>query len=239
MARYGMLIDLNRCIGCKSCAVACQGHHALPPGVFWGWVETDFKQDPASIKGRRFPKDGPFLPLLCMHCDDPPCLRVCPTGATFRRDDGLVLIDYERCIGCRRCLVCPYGARHFNWVSPQEAFEEAFKKAGYEGLGPEGVPFGDPLEHRVDGGLIYTPKRSQGVVEKCTFCVEVLDRGLMPVCVRACPANARAFGDLDDPLSDIAKRFHQPDTLILLAQENTRPKVAYKPVTSSRPLKDA
>ena len=228
MARYGMLIDLNRCIGCKSCVVACQAHHALPPGVFWGWVETVFPQDPETRKGRRFGLDVPFLPVLCMHCENPPCVSVCPVEATFKREDGLVLIDYDRCIGCRRCLICPYGARRFNWIDQIDAFESAFKKAGSDYPGPDGIPFGNPSEHRLDGRLVYSPIRPRGIVHKCTFCVEYLDQGQLPACVRACPANARMFGDLADPSSDIASQIEQTSSFILLTQEGTNPNVRYR-----------
>ena len=126
-----------------------------------------------------------YLPVACQHCNDAPCVKVCPVQATFRRDDGTVLIDYNRCIGCRYCMAaCPYGVRIFNWGDADYA--------------PGGV-VGYGKEYRTGGRLVFTPERPKGVVEKCTFCVERIDVGELPFCVEACPIGARVFGDLNDP----------------------------------------
>jgi len=117
--------------------------------------------------------------VLCNHCDNPPCVRVCPTQATWKRDDGIVMMDWHRCIGCRYCVVgCPYGSRSFNWRNPRPFVKE---------LNPE------------------FPTRTKGVVEKCTLCEERLAAGLAPACVEACKVKALTFGNLADPESDVRK----------------------------------
>lgn len=177
MKRYGMVIDLSRCIGCQACAVACAVHHGLPKDVRWSKVKEK------SSGSFPFPKVE-FLPLLCMQCANPSCLEVCPTGATYRDEGGIVRVNYDRCMGCGYCtLACPYDARvmvesissnHQN--NPLTEFEnKAF--AG----------------HR------------KGVVEKCDFCFDRVSNGEEPACVGTCPTNARIFGDINDPNSKISK----------------------------------
>jgi molybdopterin-containing oxidoreductase family iron-sulfur binding subunit len=144
--------------------------------------------------------------VLCNHCDDPPCVRVCPTGATFKRSDGPVVMDQHRCIGCRYCIVgCPYGARSFNWSDPRPRIED---------IDPD------------------YPTRSRGVVEKCTLCPERLARGQPPACVEACAAagaGAIVFGDLEDPDSEIRAIVGSEFTLRRKPELGTDPQVYYKP----------
>ena len=171
MTRFGMAIDMARCTGCQTCVVACQMHHALRPGVAWCAVDA--------LEWGRWPDaDRAFLPHACLHCDEPLCVSVCPTAASHKRDDGTVAIDEARCIGCGVCLTaCPYGARTLNR-------EDAWHF---------GAPSPAPYETEGEGRV--------GVAEKCTFCIERVQVGLLPACVEACPVEARAFGDLDDPES--------------------------------------
>ena len=123
--------------------------------------------------------ERPF-PLLCNHCQNPPCVRVCPTKATFQRPDGIVAMDYHRCIGCRYCMAgCPYGSRSFNFRDPKPFIDKETRNPEF-------------------------PARMRGVVEKCNFCVDRLAQGLMPACVEA-SKGAIAFGDLDDPESEVRK----------------------------------
>ena len=233
MVRYGMVIDLNRCIGCRSCAVACKMHNAIPPGTWWHRVETVGSKEHQVPPGGSYPTVDSlvYLPMPCMHCENPPCVKVCPVGATWKREDGVVLIDFERCIGCRYCLTaCPYGVRQFNWQDPDENFKKAFKIShNADWFAVPGYRYGYPFDHRTKGRLVYTPKRPKGVTEKCTFCVQYIDQGELPACVRACPGNARVFGDLDDPNSEISKILREHSTFRLLEEMGTRPKVFYIP----------
>lgn len=174
--RYGMVIDLERCIGCQACTVACKEENRTGPGVFWNRlydVETGTYPNVRRV----------FLPKPCMHCANAPCVDACPTGATYRRQDGLVLVDAEKCVGCKACIAaCPFGARYY--YADGDSY---FPKGAY----PE-----PQLAHQV---------HRQGVVEKCTYCVHRLDAGLDPACVVACPTKARIMGDLDDPHGEVAR----------------------------------
>ncbi len=173
MTRYGMAIDMDHCIGCQTCVVSCQMNHALRPGSARNGVDT--------LEWGRWPDgDLAFFPHACIHCDDPLCVRVCPTGASNKRTDGVVVIDQDLCIGCGVCITaCEYGARTIN---AHDGFHfGANSPAPYEA---EGI---QPL----------------GVADKCTFCCERIDRGQLPACVQDCVAHVRAFGDLDDPASSI------------------------------------
>ena len=173
MARYVMAVDAAHCVGCQTCTVACQMHNALRPGV--AWLKVD-----AIERGRWPDGDRIHLPHACLHCDDAPCVRVCPTGASRQRPDGTVLVDYATCIGCGVCITaCPYGARTIN--TDKAWFFGSAEPAPYENA----------------------PADRLGVAEKCTFCIERVERGLEPACVAACPVEVRAFGDVDDPGSDV------------------------------------
>jgi molybdopterin-containing oxidoreductase family iron-sulfur binding subunit len=166
-----------------------------------------------------------FIPRPCMHCESPPCVKVCPVGATYQTEDSLVLVDYDRCIGCRFCATaCPYVIRYFNWYAPQ---------------------FPEPLDQALNPDV---PVRPRGVVEKCTFCVHRLraaelraeeeDRELtdaevvlLTACNQACPASARYFGDLDDPESNVARLAHSQRAFVLFEELGTEPGVYYLSAT--------
>lgn len=179
--RWGMAIDTQKCNeakGCDVCARACRLAHNIPllpdPAheVKWIWNEPAEKVFPfqqSSFARRTVSGD---LPVLCNHCADPACVRVCPTQATWKRGDGVVMMDYHRCIGCRYCMAgCPYGSRSFNYRDPRPYLET---------VNPD------------------FPTRAIGVVEKCNFCEERLVEGRLPACVAACPQQAMFFGDLND-----------------------------------------
>jgi molybdopterin-containing oxidoreductase family iron-sulfur binding subunit len=176
--KYAMVIDLHKCVGCNACTVACKQENATAPGVFWTRVR---QYEVGSYPLGRLR----FLPLGCMHCQKAPCLESCPTGATFRRQDGLVLIDYSKCIGCQYCIMaCPYEARTYSAGGPREYFTgQGFTQVEEAGAGGH----------------------SRGTVEKCTFCAHRLDQGKEPACVATCAAEARIFGDLDDKDSEVAR----------------------------------
>ncbi|MBN1303902.1 MAG: 4Fe-4S dicluster domain-containing protein [Anaerolineales bacterium] len=208
--QWGMLIDINKCIGCNYCTYACQAVNNLSDDMLYNVVTKETTQT-----GVEF-----FLSRPCMHCTDAPCTHVCPVGATYQREDGIIAMDYDLCIGCRYCEVaCPYDARVFNWYKHTETSER--------------VP---------DYGVPEVPPRDRGVVEKCTFCSHRIDAGLernlipgvdpqaTPACVVACPTGARVFGDLNDPESPISKTLSQTTLTLRLREElSTAPKVYYVP----------
>jgi len=133
-----------------------------------------------------------------------------------------VLIDYERCIGCRYCMsACPYGVRQFNWEDPAKAHQRSEYQDHYR--------YGYPEEHRHDGRLVYAPQRPRGIVEKCTFCAQYRDRGELPACVRGCPGKARFVGDLHDPDSDVSRMIKGRNAFTLLPEKGTKPTVFYLP----------
>ena len=189
---------------------ACHRAHNVPNfsddpknEVKWIWTE-DFETAFHSQEFHYLREDLKGKPtlLLCNHCDNPPCTRVCPTEATWKRaSDGVVMMDWHRCIGCRYCVVaCPYGSRSFNWRDPR--------------------PFIDELQPDF-------PTRTRGVVEKCTFCEERLARGLLPACVEACKQNALTFGDLEDPESEVRKLLHDNYTIRRKPALGTQPEIYY------------
>jgi Fe-S-cluster-containing dehydrogenase component len=175
--RYGMVIDLKRCIGCYGCQIFCRAANSVPQGIAWSRVllyETGNYPDV-----RKKP-----LPVLCMHCNSPACVEVCPTGASFKRKDGIVTVDAKKCTGCLNCLlVCPYGARH---LAPRDA----------DYFPGQGATLYEKFTRK---------KHKPGVVEKCNFCLARVLQGTDPACVENCMAKARFFGDLDDPKSEVAK----------------------------------
>jgi molybdopterin-containing oxidoreductase family iron-sulfur binding subunit len=225
--RWGMVIDQNKCVGCWTCAVGCKAINDEPLGYWWNRVLTTEPDGAAQATAPATPAiDVPhgefpdlslaYLPIACQHCNDAPCVKVCPVGATFRRDDGVVLVDYERCIGCRYCMAaCPYGVRIFNW-GPAKRIPDFV------------VGYGEP--YRSEGRLVFEPVRPVGVVEKCTFCVERIDVGEEPFCVTVCPVGARVFGDLDDPQSEVSLLVEQEGAQQLLPELGTDPNVFYLPV---------
>ncbi|MDR7480885.1 MAG: 4Fe-4S dicluster domain-containing protein [Armatimonadota bacterium] len=229
MPRYAMVVDLDRCMGCRACMEACKVENNTPQGSFWMYV---FRFEEGAFPHVR----TWFLPRPCMHCDNAPCVKVCPVGARYKRTDGLVATDYDRCIGCRYCEVaCPYGVNTFNWKRPDQNYyldwadREAaavLAQATDGAVPPYRNPDLDrawgPEQRRTAGG-----GRLRGVVEKCTFCVHRIERGLLPACVANCPALALHFGDLDDPSSTVSRLLAQRPHFQLLEDAGTEPRVYY------------
>jgi molybdopterin-containing oxidoreductase family iron-sulfur binding subunit len=213
-SRWAMVVDMKKCWekgkdACKDCMEACRLVHNIPQidtvkeEIKWIWEEHFENAFPGF--GHQFleMKDRPFM-VMCNHCYNPPCVRVCPTKATFKREeDGIVLMDFHRCIGCRYCMAgCPFGARSFN--------------------------FRDPAPYIAESELnIAFPRRERGVVEKCNFCAERLAVGQLPACVEACKCGALVFGDLDDPNSDVRKILATHFTIRRKAELGTEPNVFY------------
>ena len=206
MPKYGFVIDLKRCYGCYSCQMNCKAERLTPPGVNWSRV----------LKGER----GTFpavvrqaLPIMCMQCDDPECAKVCPTGATQKQDNGVVTISMNDCVGCKYCAVaCPYGARNFT--------EEY---TSYFGDGQELTP----LEEA--GKQQWVAKFGVGTSTKCDFCEDRVADGRKPACVDGCPANARFFGDLEDPASEVSRLIQSERGFQLAPEFGTNPRVYYLP----------
>jgi Fe-S-cluster-containing dehydrogenase component len=207
--QWAMVIDQAKCIGCGYCTLACRAHNDVPPQISWNRV----------VEAGKVGDETVYLPRPCMHCEHAPCVEVCMVRASYRRPDGIVMMDYDRCIGCRYCEVaCPYNARAFNW-------EE------FSGPNPAVPAWGTP---QVD-------RRPRGVVEKCSFCYQRIDRGLSlgmkpgvdeeatPACVIACPVGARMFGDLNDPESSVSKALATNPSYRLREDLGTSPRVYYLP----------
>lgn len=199
MSRYGMTINLDRCVGCHACSVACTLSHGLPKGVRWSTVKLGETGAFPAIK-------TVALPTQCMHCEKPLCVVACKYDATYQTEGGIVLIDKEKCQGCGSCATaCPYGAR-----SLLNSLESNHEDA-------------EPTEHEMKVFL----QHKANVMEKCTFCSERLDVGEQPACVATCQAHARIFGDLDDAESDVSKFALQEHAHALLESEGTSPSVFY------------
>jgi molybdopterin-containing oxidoreductase family iron-sulfur binding subunit len=198
-SRWGMAIDLKRCTGCQSCTMACKAENGTPPGVFWMRVlEKEEGTYPLAYTV--------YFPIRCNHCSEPPCVPVCPTGASYvRQKDNLVLVDQNKCIGCHACVVaCPYQVR---WV-PKNA-------KGY--YGDQTTPY----------EAVSYQKWQVGTAQKCTFCVHRIDQGLDPACVQTCPTKALTFGDLNDPQSDLAKLVRARPQFQPRAELGTEPSLYY------------
>ncbi len=204
---WAMVINEAECVGCGHCVEACKAHNDVPPDIEWNrLIETGEDGDQVS-----------YLTIPCMHCADAPCTHICPVGATYQREDGIIMMDYDRCIGCRYCeMACPYGSRSFNWKE-------------FKGDNPAVPTWGQP---EID-------RRPRGVVEKCSFCYQRIDRGLAqgltpgvdraatPACVNACPLGARVFGDLNDPESPASKALDGHESFRLREGLGTEPRVYY------------
>jgi molybdopterin-containing oxidoreductase family iron-sulfur binding subunit len=225
MARYGMVFDLDKCTGCRACMVACKVENNTPMENLWMYVYR--------FEEREYPHTRVwFMPRPCMHCDHPPCVKVCPVGARYKRPDGLTATDWERCIGCRYCTVaCPYGVNYFTWRNPAQSFYLDWDDKALEpvtgGVVPPyqnpdlEQPYG-PEQRRIAGS-----GHVRGVSEKCTFCVHRLEQGLRPACVTTCPVQALIFGDLDDPTSNVSRLLQENLSFRLLEELGTEPRVYF------------
>jgi Fe-S-cluster-containing dehydrogenase component len=210
--QWVMVIDQSKCIGCGYCTLACQAHNDINPDIKWNRLQVAGEVDNKTV----------YLPRPCMQCTKAPCVEVCPVNASYYRSDGIVMMDYERCIGCRYCEVaCPYQARSFNWKA-------------FDGPNPAVPKWGQP----------EVARRPRGVVEKCAFCYQRIDRGLSlglkpgidpdatPACVEVCPTGARVFGDLNDPGSIVSTLLKSHSSYRLREDLGTSPRVYYLPANA-------
>lgn len=212
---FGYALDLSRCIGCRRCVYACAQENNLSRDVQIHYIrvlrmkkgefnleKSEHYYDPAEV-----PEEGYYyIPVQCQQCENPHCTKYCPVKATWKEPDGVVVIDYNWCIGCRTCMAtCPYRARKFNWNEPVVPKEEMNTETHYLGNRP----------------------RMKGVVEKCTFCIQRTREGRYPACVEACPVGARKFGNLLDPASEIRYVLDHFRTFRLKEDLNTEPKFFY------------
>ncbi len=221
---YGMVVDLDRCTGCRACMEACKVENNTPEGNFWMYV---FR-----FENGEYPQTQmSFMARPCQHCDNAPCVKVCPVGARFKRDDGIVLTDFERCIGCRYCEVaCPYGVNYFNWTKPND--EQYYRDWDDPGVakvtGGAIPPYKNPnLDRDYGGRLVAGGGHFKGVIEKCTFCVQRVEKGQQPACVQSCPTAALIFGDIDDPETPVSRYIRGKQAFHLLDDVGTKPRVTY------------
>ncbi len=215
--RYVYVLDVGSCIGCRKCQWICKEKNNTPDTISPPWIEVfelkvgqgltgepseeDLKTGATTSYTKGAAEGRWYMPVACNHCDNPPCVKVCPTGATFKEKDGYVLMDYDKCIGCKFCVVaCPYTARRFNAFAPEIPPDK---------VNPE------------------VPVRVEGVPEKCTWCVQRTRRDLLPYCVEVCPQTARHFGDINDPESEVSKLLKAEPHFALLQELNTGPNMRY------------
>lgn len=207
--KWAMVIDVNACIGCRKCVYACVKENNIGRDSGFTYIQV-LEMEPGSIDiehaeldyGEGGKPDKWYLPVQCMQCAKPTCVYGCPVIATWKEPDGIVVIDYDKCIACRNCMVtCPYGARHFNWVHPHV---------------PEGeINPAVPLDEKA------------GVVEKCTFCIQRTRNGGTTACTDACPVGARTFGDLSDPDSAVSVLVRTRRAFRLKEEMGTGPMIWY------------
>ncbi len=212
--KFGYALNLSICIGCRKCVEACHVENNHDRAGYQSYIRV-LEMDKGSIdleRGRAdydepVPQpDKYYLPVQCQQCDEPPCVDVCPVEATWKEEDGIVVVDYNWCIGCRYCeAACPYHARRFNWTKPVVPAEEVNPDQGY-------------LSNRI---------RPQGVMEKCTFCLHRTREGRLPACLEACPTGARVFGNLLDPQSEIRWILENKRVFVLKEELGTKPSFFY------------
>jgi len=214
--QFAYALDISRCIGCRRCVYGCveENNQSRDPQVHWIRVlemekskGVDFAHADPYYAPETVPEPGHFyVPVACQQCENAPCTKVCPTRATWKEEDGIVVVDYDWCIGCRYCMAaCPYGARHFNWAKPDVPREKW-----------------NPNMH-----VLGNRPRPSGVVEKCTFCIQRSRNGRYPACVEVCPVGARKFGNLLDPEGEIRYIMDHKRVLVLKQELNTLPKFFY------------
>ncbi len=216
---FGYALDLSRCIGCRRCVYACvaENNQSREPQIHWIRVlefdrkavvrRIDFETGNEFYDHDKVPKEGKtYTPVACQQCENPECVKACPSAATWQEPDGIVVIDYDWCVGCRYCMsACPFGARHFTWTEPKIPHDEVNPETHYLGNRP----------------------RPHGVPEKCTWCIQRSRKGRYTACVEACPVGARKFGNILDSNSEVRRLLDHKRTFVLKADLDTKPKFFY------------
>ena len=212
--RYAYAINLSVCNGNGKCMEACHKENNHDRATNQSYIRilempvgtTDMEQGNTTYTHSVPAKDKYYMPVQCFQCENPPCVDVCPVEATWKEDDGIVVVDYNWCIGCRYCeAACPYHARRFNWKKPEIPAEEINPDQGY-------------LSNRV---------RPQGAMEKCHFCMHRTREGRLPACLEACPTGARVFGNILDPKSEIRWVIENKRAFVLKEELGTKPNLFY------------
>lgn len=209
--RWIMVIDLRKCTGCNGCSIACVTENKLPPGMTYRPVFTETRGTFPNVSRR-------FIPRPCMQCDDPPCTQVCPASATWKRADGIVIIDYDKCIGCRYCITaCPYSAR---------SFDNGFFYSDF--VGGETQPYETlPSPEYGEGRIRKALSSPVGNARKCNFCIHRIEVGELPACILSCMGRAGFFGDSNDPESLVSELLQQANVMRLNEDLGVEPKVYY------------
>ena len=209
--RWIMVIDLRKCTGCNGCTIACVTENKLPPGIAYRPVLTETHGTYPNVSRR-------FVPRPCMQCDNPPCTPVCPASATWKREDGILVIDYDKCIGCRYCInACPYNARSFD----NGYYYSDFVGGEHEPF--ETLPSPEYKQSRVREG----DASPIGNARKCHFCIHRIEQGELPACIVSCMGRAGFFGDANDPQSLVSELIGKPNVMRLKEELGTEPKVYY------------